>query len=687
MCGDRSGGVVQDRPLSAAATAAILAHEMGHNFGFDHDGDIEGCKCDAPAADQGCIMSAVAKGEPSTEWSSCSLHSFDKYLKRGLDACLFNTPSDLFGDALCGNGFKEEGEECDCGTIEECERYSDSCCNATTCKLHPTSECDSGPCCDKCKYKPQGSLCRDKVNECDLPEVCTGKSGLCPRNKYVQDGATCANGEGYCFKSQCPLHDTQCEDIWGKEALSGPDGCYNWNKQGTDRGHCGFLGGNAYVKCDEKDKLCGMLQCTNLADKTHPIIGHYNVTYFHYSDATLCKSASVNLGADIPDPGETSEGTKCGENKLCIERKCVSIDALNTRNKPCPNNCSGENGVCNNEAECFCLSGWTGADCSVWVEGIEGSQPRSKLAGILILVFFLIFLIVGAVCAFIYRKQLKEKSRTYKRKASSNKSYRGLSRASPKQTRDLNGAGATAATNSEPPKLRPYISGPTLESSTRKEPTVNLTPNPLGTSRFITASAKEEQPASQPAVVFKPTLPKPERPKPPVVEKEKRPPNLPPVKLRNREWPPKGDKTASLNRASSPPSVTEPIRPVKPVKPPKPESHAGVLDKPSVPPHPGVKAPREWPPRDNKNDTQSNPARASKTPASRPTVPPRPVPKALKGPSEERPSFPSLKPPDIRKGLGTENNRPISASNPVGPKKVPLKPPGPIPRRPESKPS
>lgn len=225
-----------------------------------------------------------------------------------------------------------------------------------------------------------------------------------------------------------------------------------------------------------------------------------------------------------------------------------------------------------------------------------------------------------------------------------------------------------------------------LTSTTRKEP-VNVTTNPLGTSKFTAASTKQEQPASQPPVVFKPTPPKPDKPEPPVVEKEKRPPNLPPVKLRNRDWPPKGDKTASLNRASSPPSVTEPTRPVKPVKPPRPESHAGVLDKPSVPPHPGVKASKEWPPRDKKNDTHSNPAQGSRALTSQPIVPLRPVPKAVKGPSEERPSSIPLKPSDIKKGLGTGNDRPLSASNVASPKKVPLKPPGPIPKRPGSKPT
>ena len=55
-------------------------------------------------------------------------------------------------------------------------------------------------------------------------------------------------------------------------------------------------------------------------------------------------------------------------------------------------------------------------DASI-VLSTEPQAKRSKLAGILILVFFIIFLIVGAVFAFIYRKQLKEKWQTFKQKA------------------------------------------------------------------------------------------------------------------------------------------------------------------------------------------------------------------------------------------------------------------------------
>jgi hypothetical protein len=65
------------------------------------------------------------------------------------------------------------------------------------------------------QLKPAGTLCRRPVDDCDLPEFCTGASPHCPRDIYLLDGSPCASGRGYCRDGACPTLEQQCQQLWG----------------------------------------------------------------------------------------------------------------------------------------------------------------------------------------------------------------------------------------------------------------------------------------------------------------------------------------------------------------------------------------------------------------------------------------------------------------------------------------
>lgn len=93
-------------------------------------------------------MAPSSSATSPRHWSSCSKRNLEFAFAHGMDHCLKNLPSKLTSP-VCGNGFLEDGEECDCGLKNYCDNH---CCNATTCKLFPGAECATGELCNLIIY-------------------------------------------------------------------------------------------------------------------------------------------------------------------------------------------------------------------------------------------------------------------------------------------------------------------------------------------------------------------------------------------------------------------------------------------------------------------------------------------------------------------------------------------------------
>ncbi|CAM9392816.1 unnamed protein product [Lampetra fluviatilis] len=358
MCGQNSGAVSEDHSYNVLGLASTMAHEMGHNLGMSHDSTERRCHCEATEEQGGCVLAPRLKHGFPVGFSSCSVQDLHGFLQAGGGPCLYNEPlpDALYGGPVCGNLFLEPGETCDCGTVEECDN---PCCNATTCQLVSGARCAHGACCSHCQVAAAGVRCRERMHECDLPELCDGRSARCPDNLYLLDGHPCRGGAAYCYGGLCPTLDAQCASLWGKGASRAPDVCYFLGNQRQDKfGNCGRTE-HGFVTCDPGDVLCGQTHC--VGGNKHPVTG---VTYTLTFGPVRCKVAGTSDGDDAAsDPGLVLPGTRCGDGKasVCYQNRCQDASLLGAHN--CSATCSGH-GVCNNKRECHCDYGWAPPFCS-----------------------------------------------------------------------------------------------------------------------------------------------------------------------------------------------------------------------------------------------------------------------------------------------------------------------------------
>ncbi|CAK6968653.1 disintegrin and metalloproteinase domain-containing protein 33 [Scomber scombrus] len=385
MCSlENSGGINVDHSELSIGAAATMAHEIGHNFGMSHDHD--GCCVEATAEQGGCVM-AAATGHPFPRvFSRCSKRDLDSYFQKGGGMCLYNMPNmkDLVGGKKCGNGFVEDGEECDCGEPDEC---TNDCCNANNCTLKEEAQCAHGVCCEGCKLKQAGTMCRGPAGACDLPEYCTGASPYCPSNVYLLDGSSCQYGRAYCYNGMCLTHEQQCLQLWGYGARPAHDACFeDVNAAGNAFGNCGKDEHANYMKCAKSDAKCGKIQCHSAAKKpkgTNAV--SIDTTIKTDGIEVKCRGTYVystqDGQGDLPDPGLVMTGTKCGEGK-----------------------------VCNSNGNCHCNRGWAPPFCEK--PGLGGSVDSGPVqydsqVGLVVGLLFAFLVILPTVLLLFYCYKIK----------------------------------------------------------------------------------------------------------------------------------------------------------------------------------------------------------------------------------------------------------------------------------------
>eukprot|EP00756_Hemistasia_phaeocysticola_P002200 Hpha_TRINITY_DN11515_c0_g3::TRINITY_DN11515_c0_g3_i1::g.32279::m.32279/K08614/ADAM28; disintegrin and metalloproteinase domain-containing protein 28 len=370
MCdGARSGNI--NMCTDTAMCASTVAHEMGHNFGMEHDDQgTNGCH----SSDY--VMAAESSSTSNqTVFSSCSADYINTYFANDygstVSSCLDNKPVQVFGDPYCGNGFVEDGEDCDCG-LADCSSLT-SCCDGSTCKFMQASyQCSEGPCCTSCMFITAASntVCREAVSDCDIADKCPGDSGDCSPDAHMYAGKACTRGgfSGGCFGGQCASPDFTCQQAGNTlgSSLSMTEMCRPYNDV------CGYLvcHNDTTAECDLGFRVDNVLTrvpegspCSHASDISGQRTG---LCYKGACVVPESTSALAYCGNGFIDWGEQCD---CGiEADSCCECATCRLKA--------GNQCSSKDGCCNNcqlaTAGTICRGSTVGCDVE---EVCDGTVP------------------------------------------------------------------------------------------------------------------------------------------------------------------------------------------------------------------------------------------------------------------------------------------------------------------------
>lgn len=267
--------------VASVVTQVTFAHEVGHNFGSDHDTD--GSTCAPGGSDGNYIMYARATSgylPNNNKFSSCSIKQMAPIIEekgRSSSTGCFIAPT----GHVCGNKIVESpDEECDCGWEDDCR---ETCCipagSATNpCKYNNTGGLanfcspSEGPCCGSDCQKMTSGVCRGNTS-CLAAATCDGSGVTCPPSSPEPNGTACADGQ-VCFLGECSasvclakgLESCQCPGTGWKDANLCRLCC-------LVNDTCQFEAGNAFTgaPCNDFKGYCDVFHVCREVDPTGPL--------------------------------------------------------------------------------------------------------------------------------------------------------------------------------------------------------------------------------------------------------------------------------------------------------------------------------------------------------------------------------------------------------------------------------
>lgn len=175
----------------------VVAHELGHNLGAEHDSN----ECRPSPSQGGAYLMhpfAVMGFERNNRFlSNCSRMSIGRVLKRKAPTCFVGVI-----DHICGNGIREDDEECDGGGLGY--SHNDPCCDSY-CRFTPGSQCSDRDslCCNNCQIVQAGIQCKPAEDyNCKQASICNGTSATCPDPPPAEENKVCV-GRGLCQSGEC----------------------------------------------------------------------------------------------------------------------------------------------------------------------------------------------------------------------------------------------------------------------------------------------------------------------------------------------------------------------------------------------------------------------------------------------------------------------------------------------------